>query len=259
MLMSRVIHLRTVSNLRTLAGLKSADGKSVKNDILFRSAALGKASDKDLVILRDKLKIKKTIDLRTNAEKDKAPDRTVEGIEYIYLPISRKTLPGISREITPEDKYSISSDMIPDMTEMYERIIKDSECQVNFGIVLKTIMSQRDGAILWHCTAGKDRCGMVTLFILSMLEISKEDIMRDYMLTNFSSFDAVKYFILILLLKRDLKLAKKIYKAYIVKRSYLQSAIDTMDRDFGGIKNYIINQLGISNDAIEEFKSYCLE
>ncbi len=257
--MIRTIYLRSVNNIRTLSGLKTSEGKPIKADILFRSAALDKASEKDLAILRDKYKIMKIIDLRTNAEKNKAPDMTIEGMEYVYLPISRRTLPGISREITPADKYSISSDMIPDMTEMYERIIMDSECQENFAVVIKTIMRQRKGSILWHCTAGKDRCGMVTMLILSMLEVSKEDIMKDYMLTNYSSFDAVKYFILILLLKRDIKLAKKIYKAYIVKKSYLQSAFDTMDREYGGISNYMVNQLGISKEDIEDFKSYCID
>ena len=49
-----------------------------------------------------------------------------------------------------------------------------------FGILAE----QENLPVLLHCTAGKDRTGVSTAFLLSVLGVSREVIEADYLLTN---------------------------------------------------------------------------
>jgi protein-tyrosine phosphatase len=52
-----------------------------------------------------------------------------------------------------------------------------------FAIVLRRLITS-DQPLLYHCTAGKDRTGMATAFLLSILGAKKEIIEADYLLIN---------------------------------------------------------------------------
>lgn len=45
-------------------------------------------------------------------------------------------------------------------------------------------MTTENGSVLWHCTEGKDRCGLLSAIILFLLDVSEEDVMEDYLKTN---------------------------------------------------------------------------
>ena len=56
------------------------------------------------------------------------------------------------------------------------------------------------GGVLWHCTEGKDRCGLLSAVLLSALGIEYGTIMEDYMLTNeINKVKVEKYYQMILL------------------------------------------------------------
>lgn len=40
------------------------------------------------------------------------------------------------------------------------------------------------GSVLWHCTEGKDRCGLLSAVLLLTLGVKRSTIMEDYLLTN---------------------------------------------------------------------------
>ena len=70
--------------------------------------------------------------------------------------------------------------------DLYRMIVATESCRKNLGIAVKTVMEHdfSEGAVLWHCTEGKDRCGLLAAMLLSALGVSREDIMEDYLLTN---------------------------------------------------------------------------
>ncbi len=53
------------------------------------------------------------------------------------------------------------------MTQLYRRIVTDDFSISQLSRALKKIISCDDGAVLWHCTEGKDRCGIVSALVLS--------------------------------------------------------------------------------------------
>jgi len=47
-----------------------------------------------------------------------------------------------------------------------------------------TVGGRAEGALVYHCTAGKDRTGLVTALLLSVLGVDEATILDDYELTN---------------------------------------------------------------------------
>lgn len=56
-------------------------------------------------------------------------------------------------------------------------------CQDQFAEVLRAIATAEPGIVLFHCTAGKDRTGVVAALLLALAEVSDADIIADYALT----------------------------------------------------------------------------
>jgi len=157
--------------MRDLGGMKTKDGRVIRPGMLMRSAQLSEAEGDDLK------GISEVIDLRTPKERLEAPDQTWYSC-YSPMPIFETIMPGISHE------DELTGRSVPDMTKLYEKLMK--ECADTFRDVLLEIMNHDydSGAVLWHCTEGKDRCGMTSALILEMLGVSREFIMEDYLKTN---------------------------------------------------------------------------
>lgn len=56
-------------------------------------------------------------------------------------------------------------------------------CQDQIADVLRSIATAKPGIVLFHCTAGKDRTGIIAALLLLLVGVSHEDIVTDYALT----------------------------------------------------------------------------
>ncbi|MBQ2505042.1 MAG: tyrosine-protein phosphatase, partial [Erysipelotrichaceae bacterium] len=103
-------------------------------------------------------------------------------------------------------------------------------------------------AVLWHCSEGKDRCGMVSVLVLKMLGVDEETIRSYYLFTNKVNVPKAKA--LYERLKNEVgeEIAMAAYKAFVADEEYLDAALDNMGDDF------IEKTLGITHDRVEEFK-----
>lgn len=133
-----------IQNRRDLGGIRTKDGHEIRPGLLIRSAHLFQAEETDLE------GISAVIDLRTPGERQEAPDRTFRS-RYLPMPIFDDLLAGISHEA------GTSEQLIPDMAVLYGRMMV--ECADAFSRVLTAILTHdfQSGAVLWHCTEGKDR------------------------------------------------------------------------------------------------------
>ena len=229
-----------IQNMRDLGGLKTQDGKAIKPHCLIRSAHLYQAKESDLN------GITTVIDLRTAGESAQAPDQTWH-CEYLPLPVFTEEEAGISHE------QEISAQLIPDMAYLYGRLIR--ECTASFRRILLTIMEHdyMSGAVLWHCTEGKDRCGLITALILETLGVNRETIMEDYLKTNVVNLPKAVRIHDRLLHTQGKAMAEAAYQAYIADERYLQAAWDAMG------EGYVRSKLGIDEETISRFNKVVLE
>ena len=228
-----------IQNKRDLGGIMASDGRRIRPGMLVRSAHLSQAKDADLQ------GIASVIDLRTTGERQEAPDQA-HGREYLPIPIFDGVLAGVSHEQETENAG------IPDMAILYGRIVR--ECTASFRRVLLAVMEHdfARGAILWHCTEGKDRCGLTTALALEALGVDRDTILADYLKTNEVNLPKA------ISIRREVAaihgeaVAESVYKAYIADERYLRTAWEAMGDD------YLTGTLGIPADTITRFRQSVL-
>ncbi|MES2865579.1 tyrosine-protein phosphatase [Microbacterium profundi] len=135
--------------------------------MLYRSDALHRLTREGRGTLHE-LGIRQVIDLRS------AFDRRIGGRDRL-----RGT--GATRLSVPIDGAPRAFDpRTLTLQEIYETVL--SRHQSDLGRVVRAVAST-DGPVLVHCTAGKDRTGLVVALILTALDIDRDIILADYSAT----------------------------------------------------------------------------
>lgn len=241
------INLIGTNNTRDFCGIVNQEGKEIVSKKYIRSEALNHLTILDQRKLVKDYHLKTVIDLRTHLELVKSPDRMIPGVHYEHVSILEKGLEGISHE-----KEMLNH--LPNMNDLYRYMVRDEFCVSQFKRVIQMILSQ-EGTVLWHCTAGKDRCGLTSAFFLSILGVSQEEIMKDYLLTNEAkSMKPVAYYAGALALTHDKEKANQIQQVMAAHPSYLKSAWDEIDQLYGNMDSFLENQLGVTPIQKENLK-----
>lgn len=185
----RWIPLTGADNVRDLAGLPTADGRTVQPRRLIRSDSLQDLTDADVRHLVDDLEVRAVADLRTSAEvAGEGPG-----------PITREPLVRVEHlSLFPEpDEVTVrESDDGPVVLPWQERakeMTDDERRRGVSGIYLRylddradsvlaalRLIAYTDGATLVHCAAGKDRTGVVVALALAEVGIERDAIVADY-------------------------------------------------------------------------------
>jgi protein-tyrosine phosphatase len=243
------IELRSVGNIRDLGGTRMKDGSVIRCGCLIRSAHLGYAVQADVQQLRNEYRLSKIIDLRTGGERSELPDHSF-GVENLRLPIFPEFKAGISHEAQEEKKSDL-----PRMEDLYRFIMTDTACVTGFRNILKAIFTHdyRKGSVLWHCSEGKDRCGMTAALVLTALGADRETILEDYLETNKVNIPKARAMYEQVLAEKSPAVAEKIYQAYIADKNYLYAAWEVMG------DNYLRDMLGFNAAQIRKFRAQVLE
>lgn len=247
---SRILKQPSIRNGRDLGGLVNQDGLVIKRGLLFRSANLSAAEPEDL----KQLSLSKIVDLRTSREVKEAADVVSEGTDYVHIPIFDEAKRGISHE--KEAEFDITA---VDFAETYRELVLGEISSRNFGRAVKQIMSC-EGPVLWHCTEGKDRCGLTTAFLLEILGVSRDVIYEDYLITNLVNEPrAEMFYSLYLHSGYSRAAAENVRNVFLAKREYLDIAYESIEKKYGWIQNYLDKALGLTEEETKLFKTRVLE
>lgn len=256
------IELEGLPNTRDIGGIRAADGRYVKHARLLRSGALAGATERDLEVLLDDFDVRTVIDLRTEEERREKPDPEdgLEGVRFDDAPVLNTSTLGVTREggIKGALKMlrAVQDDPAQIMMDIYERMVLDEASQRGFASFFDDVLDTPDGAVLWHCTIGKDRAGLAAMLLLHVLGASHEDILRDYEATNRyvasrteDIMDALATYHL------AGKLDKSIQVINAADPRFLQAALDAIDREFGGLDAYVEKALGITDEKRDALRA----
>lgn len=255
--MDRRLRFEGIENCRELGEIPVAEAKYIRSGLLLRSANLFRASGTDVKILNGTYRLHTVIDLRTETERRQKPDPVMEGVEYLCLPIFDEATGGITREEDGPAQF-----VLPDMRSLYRTMVTDTECLRAFSRVLTVIFSHdfEKGSILWHCTAGKDRCGLVSALVLAALGASEEVITEDYLLTNEScEKEAEELYSFVLSTGRTEAEAAAAREVFLAKREYLEATFAAIRERFGSMDAFFRDGLRISEELMEGFRATVLE
>lgn len=169
---SRWKNIENVNNFRDFGGYQN-----VKPNVLFRSSGLQDITATSMRQLRD-LGIKYIFDLRSSIEVQNHPTPDIPGITRLHIPVFE------NKDVSPQGLYEMfSNEKIQGVfTNVYLDMLKSGSAA--FRKVFLTLRDYPDQPILIHCTAGKDRTGVLSALILLLLGVEREIVAREYELTT---------------------------------------------------------------------------
>ncbi|MDO5441181.1 MAG: tyrosine-protein phosphatase [Bacillota bacterium] len=254
-----------IRNLRDIGGMTGANGRKIKKGFFFRSAVLDKLDDEDIKWIRDN-NINLVLDLRTPTEERLRPDIKVEGVTdinyYLQDENARKglTVKGLRALILSAQTEEERLALVPDMKQLYAEMITNDFSRKRFAEVIKTIVNHKDGAVLIHCTSGKDRTGMTAALICTILGVSREDIFDDYLRSlEHAEWESAIMRESFIDEGASEALADKLKSFFALDREYLETFFKAMEDNYGTTDNYIKEVIGLSDSDIEEFRNRVLE
>jgi protein-tyrosine phosphatase len=172
--MPRTLDLEGGLNARDLGGLSTVDGRRVADGMLFRSGSLHRMRGSDRTVL-EQAGVRTIIDLRSNWERRRDPYEWVGPIVFAPL-VSDDQVASIHARF---DAGTLTEAELADWWEL-TRVPHALESRTeSIKTIFETLLHSEVG-ILFHCTVGKDRTGLVAGLILAALDISARDITDDF-------------------------------------------------------------------------------
>lgn len=249
-----IIKLKHVKNYRDLGGIKTVDGREIKPHVLIRGTALLEPGTIAISRLREKYNLKTIIDLRTIKERMEKPDVQIDGVEIFHMPIINESTAGISHEKKVRSMKSLV--MMPSMDELYVKMVTQDSLE-NLVKVVKFILTlpEQKLAVAFHCTAGKDRTGVVAALVLSFLGVDRATVIHDYLLTNRNvRIKANLAYLGLLISKRNHKLAHKIKHYFMAEPDFIKASLNRLEKDFGSLDDFFVQKLGFSEEEKKKIK-----
>lgn len=254
------------ANLRDIGGKKTQTGMEVKPGYLFRSGHLSELGQEDFQQFKN-LQLRTIIDLRRPSEIEKYPTPNLEEVETLYFSVSSD-----DNEFAVAANFLNGEQLPNEITgNIIEQYFKSSVTEKldSYIPVFESLTNTDNLPLLFHCVAGKDRTGIVSAFLLGILDVNESVIIEDYLLTN-------------KLRKKDMQLKEKQIRDHLVKttengaeklieermeiaqsllyakESFITSVFDEVKKSFGTWDNFRLNGLKIDNERFKELKNFLL-
>ncbi|WP_076800818.1 tyrosine-protein phosphatase [Latilactobacillus curvatus] len=260
----RVLDLTRSYNLRELGGYQTVDGKSVKWHKLLRSGSLNALTATDIEDLLN-YGVAYDVDFRSRHETKVAPDPFDDNqLTYHHLSVfpftdqadtsKKPAKKGLMRLFS---KKEAATPERSSMDRMYQQLITDSHAQAAYRDLFTVLLNNHDtnGAVLYHCSAGKDRTGVATFLILSALGVDWETIVADYVLSNevlgLSSATPTR------ISSNDSQVASMNAKS--ITQANLELVRDTINQEYDNIENYLSKAMALKPEEIKQLKEDYLE
>lgn len=173
----RLLRADGVMNFRDLGGWRTADGRRVRENRVFRSAGLRNSSktvgslfrskvqvgerrvtDAGIRTLREEFRIRTDLELRNGRETAGLTDTVLgEGVQWRCIPF-------------------VAYDFIDDM----------SLGRARFAEIFRLFLDEGNYPVLFHCSGGRDRTGTLAFLLNGLLGVSEDDLCRDWEFSVFA-------------------------------------------------------------------------
>ncbi len=221
-------------NVRELGGYAARKGKITCYHEFLRSDSLFGITEEDEEFLID-YGVEAVIDLRGEPEAVRHPNplAAYEEVDYINLPFITDNVLDM-REV--RDKGFDPCKFYVNLTEYKEMVAQ----------IMRFIIDHRDGCVLFHCTAGKDRTGVIAMILLGICGVSREDIMANYEV-SFSYLDQ----------HVEVHYGEGLEDLNNSKREWIAAAYDHIMEEYGSFKNYLL-ECGLTKKEIRRIRKKLL-
>ncbi len=252
----RKLGMQGTPNFRDFGGYPTADGRSVKWGSLFRSGQLSSLSDQDVDLLAS-LELDLICDFRRQEEQEGDPSRLParNTPRIASLPI----IPGSnSRFFEQAEGQAADRQAMFDFMVEINRDFAESQT-ATYARMFREILDIQDARFLVHCAAGKDRTGFAAAIILMALGVSREVIMRDYMLTARFFHPEKEMDRLREKYQMQSMEGASILPMLEVHEDYLARALLAIEQGYPSVEVYLREALGVGSAELAELQARYLD
>jgi protein-tyrosine phosphatase len=246
----RVVAFESAFNVRDLGGYPTVDGRTVRWRTLYRADALHRITDDEVALLGQR-GVRTALDLRSDAEVERGqlPAERL-GLTLHHLPvlgggwaIGDLDLDGEPGEVLSALYVGMLDVGAPALRQALEILATDDALPA-----------------LFHCSAGKDRTGVLAAIVLTLLGVQREVIVADYALTG-RSMERM------LAAVRERRSASPDWTETLQEQpsvfvtapaEAMQGFLDRVDALHGGVEGYV-RSIGVEPEVAERLRHALLE
>jgi protein-tyrosine phosphatase len=251
---SRLVSLHGGCNFRDIGGYPTQSGRTVRWGRVYRAGVLTYFTDRDHGTLHG-LEVRAICDLRRAEEREREPSAWPHGAnqqrpEHLHWDdgVNTPTIRGFAaqRPYTAAGVFDAMIDLYRALPSwMAGRIRGLFDCVATGSVPLVV-----------HCAAGKDRTGVAVAVLLSAIDVPRQTVIDDYLLTNaagdFEQFlrtrDSVQFGVTdihhpLLTMPEDIRRV-----LFMAHTDFLQAAFESIDA-LGGLDRYLEKVVGVSRES----------
>jgi protein-tyrosine phosphatase len=234
------VELVGAKNFRDVGGYTTADGRTVRTGVVYRSNKLSGLTDADLQRLVE-LGVTLDVDLRNVVERYEEPDRIPAGTRYqVADVVSLEHGLRFHGNATVTLVKALAAGLFNGSDNLgqsiaYPFMVDFVGADHAFGDLLRAVAGHDSGAVVFHCSAGKDRAGWGTAVLLTLLGVPRATVEYDFMLSN-----------------------DKLGNPRAVELSWLRAAFAEVDHLYGSVDAYARQGLGLDDATINALRTRLL-
>ncbi len=237
----RLFGFEEAYNFRDFGGYRTRDDQRVKWRLLFRSNAPAELDEADYVTVGP-LDIRTVIDLRTDEQQLAAPTRWRAANPPLFVSAPIGSQDGLKelkaqmdavRAQNPVDRAALDRLLI----DIYGRMPFDAKAEL--AKVFDYLAKPGALPLLVHCSAGKDRTGLAAALVLTLLDVPRQTIYEDYLLTNAVTPEGVPQ--------------------GGVEKDWLEASFKAIEARHGDVATYLRQELGVTPEMRAAIRATLLD
>ncbi len=223
--------LEGTQNTRDLGGYPTKDNKVTRFHVFVRSDSLKNITDRDNDFLKD-YGITEIIDFRgkTDIQSIFVSDDNIDKnyFNFHYIPLSNIGMEKYANDEQDKEDFNYGIGY----TYLLDNKIKIKE--------VFEILADSKGGVLFHCSAGKDRTGVISALVMGLCNIDIKDIIANYQVTDtyLADSDVIKTY------------SDRVQKS---SPEYIKKFVENLLNKYGSFENYLLS-CNISMDRLEKIK-----
>ncbi|GLY29561.1 tyrosine-protein phosphatase [Kineosporia sp. NBRC 101731] len=240
--MNRHIGFERLHNFRDLGGYRTGEGAYVVPRTVYRADSLGKLQGADWDTFLG-LGIRTVIDLRYPWEieaRGRVPE--AERFEYVNLSIEHR----------PYDQATIDPDLDPwrYLADRFAEVADDGADEIRQVI---GHLAQAPAPVVFHCTSGKDRTGLIAALVLTLLGVSRDDVLADFALTELATAR----------LLADWHTANPdrpmLWPSYgRAPAVVMELVLADLEAEHGSVQGYLTDRVGVDTETVKQLRGRLL-
>lgn len=249
---SRFILLEGGRNFRDLGGYRTADGHVVKRGVVYRSGSLGSLTPRGQADLA-RLHVARIVDLRTTDERSRDANDLKAAFGTRYWTRDYTMSMGDARSFFADPSKLTAESMRAMMAGAYRMMAKEQA--PSYRVLFAELVSG-NAPLVVNCTAGKDRTGIASALVLTVLGVPYATVRQDFLLSNGApGMDTLQSSLSPAFTRLPPEVAAPLVG---VDGSYLDAAFDQLRRDYGSVENFMARELNVGPVEVAKLRKRML-